>query len=109
MAKEGEFIAVGIAFFVVEVTGEVPPFGFKLGVSSVVAGEGPGPGGEGAGPGLGRMEERGGEGKEKNGEKLFHSERSASAGERREARQAGGREARRQATIMPITIPMREG
>jgi hypothetical protein len=55
------------------------------------------------------MEERGGEGKEKNGEKLFHSERRASAGERREARQAGGREARRQATIMPITIPIREG
>ena len=109
VAKEGEFIAVGIAFFVVEVAGEVPPFGFKLGVSSVIAREGPGPGGEGAGPGLGRMEERGGEGKEKNGEKLFHSERRASAGERREARHAGGREARRQATIMPITIPMREG
>ena len=66
VAKEGEFIAVGIAFFVVEVTGEVPPFGFKLGVSSVIAREGPGPGGEGAGPRLGRMEERGGEGKEKN-------------------------------------------
>ncbi len=109
VAKEGEFISVGIAFFLVEVTGEVPPFGFKLGVSSVIARKGPGPGGEGAGPRLGRMEERGGEGKEKNGEKLFHSERRASAGERREARQAGGREARRQATIMPITIPMREG
>ncbi len=79
VAKEGEFIAVGIAFFVVEVAGEVPPFGFKLGVSSVIARKGPGPGGEGTGPGLGRMEERGGEGKEKNGEKLFHSERRASA------------------------------
>ena len=36
MAKEGEFVAVRIAFFVVEVAGEVPPFGFKLGVGSVV-------------------------------------------------------------------------
>ena len=39
----------------------------------------------------------------------FHSERRASAGERREARHAGGREARRQATIIPMTIPTREG
>jgi hypothetical protein len=74
VAKEGEFVAVRIAFFVVEVAGEVPPFGFKLGVGSVVTWKGPGPGREGAGPRLGRMEERGGEGKEKNGEKLFHSE-----------------------------------
>jgi hypothetical protein len=55
------------------------------------------------------MEERGGEGKEENGEEFFHSERRASAGERREACQAGGREANKQATIIPMTIPTREG
>jgi len=75
VTEEGEFIAVGIAFFVVEVSGEVPPFGFEFGVSSVITREGPGPGGEGSGPRLGRMETRGYEADEKSGQELFHSER----------------------------------
>ena len=39
MAEEGEFVAVGVAVFIVEVSSEVPPFGFEFGVGSVIAWE----------------------------------------------------------------------
>ena len=109
MAEEGEFVAVGVSVFIVEVSSEVPPFGFEFWVGSVIAWERPGPWLHCTSPRIGRMESRGCEEKEENGEKIFHSERRASAGERREACQAGGREANKQATIIPTTIPTREG
>ena len=109
MTEEGEFVAVRVSVFIVEISGEVPPFGFELRVGSVIAWKRPGPWLHCASPGIGRMETRGCEAEEKNGEELFHSERRASAGERREARHAGGIEANKQATIIPMTIPMREG
>jgi len=109
MAEEGEFVAVGVSVFIVEVSSEVPPFGFEFRVGSVIARERPGPWLHCTSPRIGRMESRGCEEKEENGEKIFHSERRASAGERREACQAGGREANKQATIIPTTIPTREG
>lgn len=89
MAEEGEFVAVGVPVFIVEVSSEVPPFGFEFWVSSVIAWERPGPWLHCASPKIGRMESKGCEGKEENGEKFFHSERRASAGERREACHAG--------------------
>jgi hypothetical protein len=39
MAEEGEFVAVGVSVFIVEVSSEVPPFGFEFGVGSVIAWE----------------------------------------------------------------------
>ncbi len=39
VTKEGEFVAGGIAFFVVEIAGQVPPFGFKFGMRTVVTGK----------------------------------------------------------------------
>ena len=109
VTEKGEFVAVGVSVFIVEVSGEVPPFGFKFGVRAVIPRKRPGPRLEGSRPGVGRVEPSGGEAKEENRKKLFHSERRASAGERWAARQAGGREAKRQAAIMPKTMPMREG
>ena len=39
VTEEGEFVAVGIAFCVVEIAREVPPFGFELGMRAVVTGK----------------------------------------------------------------------
>ena len=50
VTEEGEFVAVGVALVIIEVTGEVPPFGFEFRMGPVIAGKGPGPGGEGALP-----------------------------------------------------------
>ena len=52
VTKEGEFVAVEIAFLVVEIAGEVPPFGFKFGMRAVVTRKGPRPGGGGVDPGI---------------------------------------------------------
>jgi len=109
VTEEGEFVAIRVSVFIVEVSGEVPPFGFEFWVGSVIPRERPGPWLHCTSPRIGRMESRGCEEKEENREKFFHSERRASAGKRRDARHAGGREARRQAIIMPTTIPNREG
>ena len=56
MPEEGEFVAVGIVFFVVKIAGQVPPFGFKFGMSAVVTRKGPRPRGGGVGPGIGGHE-----------------------------------------------------
>ena len=105
VAKEGQFIAVRVVVGVLQITREVPPFGFEFGMGSVVPRERPNSGGEGAGPRVGRIKAGGSDDAEENRKEFFHSERRASAGERREARQAGGREARRQAIIIPIPMP----
>ncbi len=39
VTEEGEFVAVGIALWVVEIAREVPPFGFELGMRAVVTGK----------------------------------------------------------------------
>ncbi len=56
VTEEGEFVAVGIAFCVVEIAREVPPFGFELGMRAVVTGKGPRPGCGGVCPGIGGYE-----------------------------------------------------
>ena len=39
MAEKGEFVAVGVPVFIVEVSSEVPPLGFEFWVGSVIAWE----------------------------------------------------------------------
>ncbi len=56
VTEEGEFVAVGIAFCVVEIAREVPPFGFEFGMRAVVTRKRPGPRGGGVGPGIGGYE-----------------------------------------------------
>jgi len=55
VTEKGEFVAVGVALVIIEVTGEVPPFGFEFRMGSVVARKRPGPRGEGALPFCGRQ------------------------------------------------------
>ena len=64
VTEEGEFVAVGIAFFVVEIAGQVPPFGFKFGMRAVITRKGPRPRGGGVGPGIRCIEARGCEAEE---------------------------------------------
>ena len=52
VTEKGELVAVGIAFFVVEIAGKIPPFGFKFGMRAVVTRKGPRPGGGGVDPGI---------------------------------------------------------
>ena len=55
VTEKGEFVAVGVPLVIIEVTGEVPPFGFEFRMGSVVARKRPGPRGEGALPFCGRQ------------------------------------------------------
>ena len=50
MPEESDLVPVGVSRGVLKVAGEIPPFGFKLRMGAVVAGELPAPGCEGAGP-----------------------------------------------------------
>ena len=50
MPEESDLVPVGVSRGVPKVAGEIPPFGFKLRMGTVVAGELPAPGREGAGP-----------------------------------------------------------